>query len=241
MKQHEELHKNVSISVNRLQAAGGGDGGDESTFATISNNSIIEFLNDEQKCLSSAVDNNNESEVDIESIFEEINRLSDTSDERSVDEILREAELLLSKQQQIESNLNGNDNGIGDDGAKSIDANRNDEFFKKWQFDEHLKTISEESTPRNMKSHSSDSHGDDDVMQQQPNGVLEREHNVSMHVCRPMQAHAKQINNKQGFFSIVFFRSFFFRCFAYKYKQFENKLMKFRYTYIIIIWRLTIK
>lgn len=178
MKHHQETIKNISIS-NRPQPAT--VHGEDSTYATISNNSIIEFLSDEQKCLSSVVDN--DSELDIDSIFEEINRLSDTSDERSVDEILREAELLLSKQQPIESNLNGSETESehkSDDETIGSDSNRNYEPHMKWQFDEHLKTISEESTPRNIISNSSDSHEDDGVMQQQPNGVLEHEHNVSV-------------------------------------------------------------
>lgn len=84
--------------------------------------SILDFLNQEQKCM----DNGNDSDFDVDSIFEEINRLSGgDSEERSVDDLLREAELLLSKQE----NLVDNDNKLG----------------------ELLKTISEESTPREMK------------------------------------------------------------------------------------------
>lgn len=59
------------------------------------NSSILEFLNQEKQCL----DNDNGSEVDIESIFEEINRLSGDADERNVEDILREAEMLINKQE----------------------------------------------------------------------------------------------------------------------------------------------
>lgn len=53
-----------------------------------------------------------------------------------MDEILREAENLMAKQQQFDIEC------------------ENDEIvnsFGKWKMDEHLKTISEESTPREMK------------------------------------------------------------------------------------------
>lgn len=86
----------------------------------MTNSSFLEFLNQEQQCL----DNDNDSEVDIDSIFEEINRLSGDSNERGVDEILREAELLLSKQEDLSQRP---DNGYLTNA-------------------ESLKTISEEST-----------------------------------------------------------------------------------------------
>ncbi len=60
------------------------------------NSSILEFLHDEQRCL----DDN--SEVDIESLFEEINRLSgDVEQNRNVEDIdmlIKEAEMLMTKQ-----------------------------------------------------------------------------------------------------------------------------------------------
>ncbi|GAB0087194.1 hypothetical protein DMENIID0001_014750 [Sergentomyia squamirostris] len=61
-----------------------------------SSSSLLEFLSHEQKqkCLEELLEGSN-SDVDIDSIFEEINRLSDNSDERSVDEILKEAEMLM--------------------------------------------------------------------------------------------------------------------------------------------------
>lgn len=116
---------------------------DENPLTTSS--SIIEFLNHEQTCLVP----DNDSEMDIDSIFEEINRLSDDSDERSVDEILLEAETLLARQEHFNlDRSNGEDFGeliVGDDEFTS-------NLFEKWKIDEHLKPISEESTPREMKT-----------------------------------------------------------------------------------------
>lgn len=129
--------------------------GDEITNGS---SSIIEFLNQEQKCLIST-DNDLASELDIDSIFEEINRLSDESDERSVDEILREAELLLSKQKQIECDLNRSehdDKKDDEDSTESTELNENIDLYK-WHYNDHLDTISEKTTPRNTKSQSSDS------------------------------------------------------------------------------------
>lgn len=61
------------------------------------NSSILEFLSQEQRCL----DDN--SEVDIESLFEEINRLSgDVEQNRNVEDIdmlIKEAEMLMTKQE----------------------------------------------------------------------------------------------------------------------------------------------
>ncbi|XP_059617143.1 centrosomal protein of 162 kDa isoform X2 [Phlebotomus argentipes] len=59
-----------------------------------SSSSLLEFLTHEQKCLEGLLEGTS-TDVDIESIFEEINRLSDNSDERSVEEILKEAEMLM--------------------------------------------------------------------------------------------------------------------------------------------------
>lgn len=62
------------------------------------NSSILEFLSQEQRCL----DDN--SEVDIESLFEEINRLSgDVEQNRNVEDIdvdmlIKEAEMLITKE-----------------------------------------------------------------------------------------------------------------------------------------------
>lgn len=60
-----------------------------------STSSIMDFLKQEQKCASGDSGNGQESDIDAESIFQEVSRLADSSDTRSVDELLREAELLL--------------------------------------------------------------------------------------------------------------------------------------------------
>lgn len=156
MKQQPDQSKSVSATVQQLSI-----NGDEIT----NGNSIMEFLNQEQNCLIST-ENDVTSELDIDSIFEEINRLSDESDERSVDEILREAELLLSKQQQIESDLNKNEHDNGHEPSDTIDVIESTELtenihsYGKWHFNDHLDTISEKTTPQNTKSQSSDSRDD---------------------------------------------------------------------------------
>ncbi|XP_054726971.1 uncharacterized protein LOC129236780 [Anastrepha obliqua] len=58
-------------------------------FDEFTSSSILEFLAREQECCT---------EADAESIFQEVSRLADNSDTRSVDEILREAELLMQQQ-----------------------------------------------------------------------------------------------------------------------------------------------
>lgn len=65
---------------------------DSDDFTT---SSILEFLNQEKQCL----DLDNGTEVDVDSIFEEINRLSGDMDGRNVEDILREAEMLINKQE----------------------------------------------------------------------------------------------------------------------------------------------
>lgn len=84
-----------------VMISGGGDSGTED-FTT---NSILEFLNQEKQCLdntnSTKTDNDGADELDIDSIFEEINRLSGDSDGRRIEDILHEAEMLLSKQDQL--------------------------------------------------------------------------------------------------------------------------------------------
>lgn len=140
--------------------------GDESLSSVNGSSSIIEFLNQEQKCLNPI---DNDSELDIESIFEEINRLSDGSDDRSVDEILREAEFLLCKQEQIESNLkcsssesNSGGDQITESSEETIDCSNESlipddtNAYNLCTFDRHLDTISEKTTPRNTKSSNSD-------------------------------------------------------------------------------------
>lgn len=186
-QQPEQQGKSVSISSAQAQPING----DESTNG---GSSIIEFLNQEQKSLI-ATENDLTSELDIDSIFEEINRLSDESDERSVDEILREAELLLSKQQPIESDLNQNgndgesenenDSETETDDANDIDAttmsnglSESVHMYGKWPHNDHLDTISEKTTPQNTKSQSSDSQRDDQTLQTSDD--LESDKHVSL-------------------------------------------------------------
>lgn len=149
MKQQPEQSKSVSASSQQPSI-----NGDETTNGS----SIIEFLNQEQNCLNST-ENEVATELDIDSIFEEINRLSDESDERSVDEILREAELLLSKRQQIRDEIEDEVDDTAD-ATESNELNENVHLYGKWHFNDHLDTISEKTTPQNTKSQSSDSRDD---------------------------------------------------------------------------------
>lgn len=184
-QQPEQQGKSASISSAQPQSITG----DETTNG---GSSIIEFLNQEQKSLI-ATEHDLTSELDIDSIFEEINRLSDESDERSVDEILREAELLLSKQQQIESDLNQNENENEnesenetetddtndiDDTTMSNGLSENVQMYGKWSHNDHLDTISEKTTPQNTKSQSSDSQRDDQTLQTSDD--LESDKHVSL-------------------------------------------------------------
>ncbi|KAM7347604.1 uncharacterized protein ACRADG_007150 [Cochliomyia hominivorax] len=69
-----------------------------------SSSSIMEFLKQEQKCGGPGeLSNGHDSEIDADSIFQEVSRLADNSDTRSVDELLREAELLLQHHHFIDS------------------------------------------------------------------------------------------------------------------------------------------
>lgn len=77
--------KGVTESARRIDL-------DSDDFTT---SSILEFLNQEKQCL----DLDNDTEVDVDSIFEEINRLSGDMNGRNVEDILREAEMLISKQE----------------------------------------------------------------------------------------------------------------------------------------------
>lgn len=191
MKQEpEQQGKSVSISSAQPQSSVNGD------ETTNGGSSIIEFLNQEQKSLI-ATEHDLTSELDIDSIFEEINRLSDESDERSVDEILREAELLLSKQQQIESDLNQNENENDSEDETETD-NTNDiddttmsnglsesvQMYGKWSYNDHLDTISEKTTPQNTKSQSSDSQRDDQTLQTSDD--LELDKHVSLAKKNPL-------------------------------------------------------
>lgn len=101
-----------------------------------SNGSIIEFLQQEQSCyengygLTTNGESNYDCDVDVESIFKEINRLSDSTDTRSVDELLREAEMLL-KRQSDEFSLREEKNvqkefGQGDNNSLNIPFSMNE-------------------------------------------------------------------------------------------------------------------
>lgn len=189
MKQQPEQGKSVSVSSAPSQSING----DETTNGS----SIIEFLNQEQKSLI-ATEHDLTSELDIDSIFEEINRLSDESDERSVDEILREAEMLLSKQQKIECDLNQTDsNGNGNEADDAEDMDDEDDFdddddytamsnglsesiqmYGKWH--DHLDTISEKTTPQHTKSQSSTNSQRDDDQTLQTSDDLESDKYVSL-------------------------------------------------------------
>lgn len=122
----------------------------------ITNSSIIEFLNQENQCY----DIDTGSEIEIESIFEEINRLSgvggdigngsttlvaDTSisiSDVNVEDILREAERLITKQAQLEVPLSAAASVL----QKCSSINRVDRINLQSQ-----KPLSSESTPREMK------------------------------------------------------------------------------------------
>lgn len=149
---------------------------ENSDVKTKTSSSIIEFLNNERECLQLV---ENDSEVDIDSIFEEINRLSDESDERSVDEILREAELLLSKQQQIESDLNPCDSNYLDE--NETDKRTVVQLIEPIDWHSGLETISEKSTPPITKSQSSEC---PNTTVLQPNNALESSQYVSIHLAK---------------------------------------------------------
>lgn len=171
MKQHPDQGKDASTSTQPHST--------HSDEITNGSSSIIEFLNQEQNCL---ISNENElaSELDIDSIFEEINRLSDESDERSVDEILREAESLLLKQQQFESDLNRGEHDIDKANCESNGLSDNVNLENTWHFNDRLETISERTTPRNTKSQSSDSRDEPTL---QTIGDLESDEQVSFASC----------------------------------------------------------
>ncbi|XP_017149643.1 centrosomal protein of 162 kDa isoform X2 [Drosophila miranda] len=102
----------MGMSVGTAVAAGGLD--EDLEFN--SSSSIIDFLAKEQDC---GVD------ADPESIFQEVSRLSDNTDTRSVDELLQEAERLIQQQLRlgglstdtVRSRLNAHVSGAADDGG----------------------------------------------------------------------------------------------------------------------------
>lgn len=82
-------------NLENLISSKGGGAVSEAKNEDYTNSSILEFLNQENRCL----DSDNMTELDVESIFDEINRLTvNTSDDRDVDEILKEAEELMQNQ-----------------------------------------------------------------------------------------------------------------------------------------------
>lgn len=102
----------------------------------LTNSSIIEFLNQEKHCL---IDSDNMSELDVESIFDEINRLTVNADNRDVDEILREAENLMMNNKPLEgldssfnlSSVGGDEDNNNDKDSKlsrsASDSNQSDD------------------------------------------------------------------------------------------------------------------
>ncbi|XP_026848379.1 centrosomal protein of 162 kDa isoform X2 [Drosophila persimilis] len=102
----------MGMSVGTAVAAGGLD--EDLEFN--SSSSIIDFLAKEQDC---GVD------ADPESIFQEVSRLSDNTDTRSVDELLQEAERLIQQQLRlgglstdtVRNRLNAHVSGAADDGG----------------------------------------------------------------------------------------------------------------------------
>lgn len=116
------------------------------TDQDVTNSSIIEFLNQEQQCID-GLDIENGSEVDIDSIFEEINRLSGDSD-RSVEEILKEAEMLMSRQdlEQLENKTARNRNI-----PRPTDIKNARLSLQRCNGINNSKPLSLESTPREMK------------------------------------------------------------------------------------------
>ncbi|EDW82390.2 uncharacterized protein Dwil_GK25152 [Drosophila willistoni] len=77
--------------------------GNMDDYTCSSSSSILEFLAKEQDCngVTGIAGIGGGGEVDPESIFREVSRLSDSSDMRSVDELLLEAERLIQKQLRL--------------------------------------------------------------------------------------------------------------------------------------------
>lgn len=134
----------------------------------ITNSSIIEFLNQENQCYN---DNDTSSEIEIETIFEEINRLSGgcTGDnggfgvvagynstdpllsitaDVNVEDILKEAERLITKQAQLEIPLSA---AASTAVALQQCSSRSSIKVAERMNMQQQKTLSSESTPREMK------------------------------------------------------------------------------------------
>lgn len=117
----------------------------------LTNSSILEFLNQEKQC----IDLDSVSDGDIESIFEEINRLSGDapSDDQNVEKILREAEMLISKQElgQLEVPLPKSPKPLS---QYRLDTDAKNDTIAKSPRKKllNLERLSSESTPREMKN-----------------------------------------------------------------------------------------
>lgn len=84
--------------TNSAHRPNGVESGVDDELTTTS--SILEFLQQERHCDGTATGEEEDgSELDIDSIFEEINRLSGDTRGRCVEDILREAEALITKQE----------------------------------------------------------------------------------------------------------------------------------------------
>ncbi|XP_030378529.1 centrosomal protein of 162 kDa [Scaptodrosophila lebanonensis] len=137
---HKQTADARVVSATGSGGSGGGGGGGSSSIGDTSSgskrtfidldaldytsgSSIIEFLAKEQDCAI---------EADPESIFQEVSRLTDSTDMRSVDELLLEAERLIQQQLRLGSltaDTNGNGNidsgnssGAGGDGENVANA-----------------------------------------------------------------------------------------------------------------------
>lgn len=115
-----------------------------------SESSFLEFLRNEQRCMTTAGvllggpngDGGNGEEVDVDSIFEKVSQLAGGSEEgKSVDDILREAELLIRKQHPLFGGNGADDGGVGFEGMRRVERATCG-----------LRDISCESTPMEMRS-----------------------------------------------------------------------------------------
>lgn len=103
---------NESVNKGHIDAI---NGDVSSVLDYTSSSSIIEFLAKEQDCTLEP--------ADPETIFQEVNRLADSSDMRSVDELLLEAERLIQQQLRLGEG-DGDGVGVGDiDGDGDGDIN----------------------------------------------------------------------------------------------------------------------
>ncbi|XP_055911483.1 centrosomal protein of 162 kDa isoform X2 [Eupeodes corollae] len=155
-------------------------------FDDFTSSSILEFLNKEQECFYGS--SRDTSEINDEIIFEEVNRLADNTDTRSVDEILREAELLINNQLAasvssvavngtnggFEIHKKSNFNNIGDGYPENIcppvvvkekdSPTKIVNNFDKVVDNVHLDSvISDESTPKDMRNFTANNADTDDI------------------------------------------------------------------------------